>query len=139
MYKRCCFVNCSVDGGGGAIFFGGGSKSVSGCCFVNCSSGGAVYFSSNAEGSVTNSIFIGCRARSSGGAVDMKDGSVNYCIFENNTSPRGNAIYTRSKVTDAVNFNFFGFENNILMFPRDLIDGAVYSFGECLIGTGIYP
>ena len=125
--SNCNFVGCSARGSGGAVFFWENSV-VDNCSFVNCHSnvaGGGVFFSSEAKGIVINSIFVGCRARSSGGAVDMKDGSVNYCIFENNTSPRGNAIYTRSKVTDAVNFNFFGFENNILMFPRDLIDGAV--------------
>ncbi len=143
--SNCNFVGCSARGSGGAVFFWENSV-VDNCSFMNCHSnvaGGGVFFSSEAKGVVTNSVFIGCSARSSGGAIDMKDGYIHYCIFENNRAFQGNAIYTRSKITGAVDFNFFGFENNVARFPRDLINGAVpnnwvvleivNSSGECVV------
>lgn len=125
--SNCNFVGCSARGSGGAVFFWEDSV-VDNCIFVSCNSnvaGGGVFFSSEAKGFVSHSIFVDCSARSSGGAVDMKDGSVNYCIFENNKAYQGNAIYTRSKINGAVDFNFFGLQNNVTNFPVDLISGAV--------------
>ena len=48
--------------------------------------------------------------------------SVKYCIFDNNKAMYGSAVL--GYVVD-FDFNFFGFQNNVTEFPRDLFDGSI--------------
>ena len=118
----CSFVGCSAiyTASGGAIYFSG-YGSVSGCSFVGCSAyydGGAIFFH---EGNsvVVNCSFVNCSGRYGGAIYFEENGSVTYCIFENNVG-NGNAIYVDNSWLD-VDYNFFGFQNNVTKFSNDLI------------------
>ena len=126
-------MNCKVTGTeskGGAIYFRDNvTKSViNGCNFTNCSAigdiafGGAIYWICD-NGSVSGCSFVGCNASKGGAIYFGTNSSVNYCIFENNNARNGSAIYVAYSSVD-VDFNFFGFQNNITKFPNGLVEGA---------------
>ena len=49
---------------------------------------------------------------------------VSDCIFDNNNANYGDAIYSLIYNGVNVDYNFFGFQNNITNFPTGLIDGV---------------
>ncbi|MCQ2963983.1 MAG: Ig-like domain repeat protein [archaeon] len=118
---NCSFVNCLSKKYGGAIY---GWGSVSGCSFVGCSAyyeGGAIFFHEENAG-VVNCSFVNCSGHCGGAIYFEENGSVTYCIFENNVS-NGNAIYVDNSWLD-VDYNFFGFQNNVTSFPQGLVSGV---------------
>ena len=121
------FKNESAEGEGGSIsgWLGLTESEIVNCSFINCKSnkkGGAISLKNGDLTSIKDCIFIDCTS-GEGGAIFSKNANINYNIFEDNSATKGNAI---SATPDAnVDYNFFGFKNDISEFPDDLICGTV--------------